>query len=768
MEERLARASEARMAQDTESLESTHAPAEALLRYEALWQTLWIVHVNTRRRVVAVSPCLAQEIGFTSDELADRPFATLLASDDRTFSSGDWPPDDGEEREMILVSATRERVTVRARYVFLADSQVLLVARRASEVSAPARLAKPSAEQATESTAGRDRDRPDIAVETSGEPQGLVEIAEPEPWRETETWSSAPGAEPVEDLAPAVPLEDYEPLGEVEEPSAETIEDVPAALEGVDADEEVEEPVADLPEPDELEPSQSHDVALARDVVPAPPSGSSPAATSDETTPETALAEFLAVVRYDADGRYVSATDAVRRLLLLPHPHPLDAHLDLDFVRKAIQSYRSATPVRQRTLRSASGEAVEVASQLVPVRDGDDAIVGWWEVLVDRTVDADTVRDAAAFRQMSELAEGALLLADRSGTIRYVNAAFRRLAHRLASAFPVAPHAWVGQPLAAWVESTAKVSVRAVGDESIRCTVEPFVDAQGAPGGTVVSIQCVTDEEATRGALVEQVDLFRQASGRLHEVSSQSREAARALERDTQLVVSRSDEVVTRVRAVAENAGQMTTTVKEISRNAGDAARIAGEGVEAASRTNATVAQLGASSEEIGNVIKVITAIAQQTNLLALNATIEAARAGESGKGFAVVANEVKELAKQTAIATDDIGKRVVAIQDDTQRAVEAIERIDGIIRRIADYQTTIAGAVEEQAVTIDAIANDASRAAGDSAAIADGVRQMSEAMALQTGNDEQVGSLAEQLGQLTHTARELLDAWARGVGAPQ
>ena len=120
--------------------------------------------------------------------------------------------------------------------------------------------------------------------------------------------------------------------------------------------------------------------------------------------------------------------------------------------------------------------------------------------------------------------------------------------------------------------------------------------------------------------------------------------------------------------------------------------------------TNETVKKLGESSQEIGNVIKVITSIAQQTNLLALNATIEAARAGEAGKGFAVVANEVKELAKQTAKATEDIGQKIDAIQGDTKGAVKAIEEIGTIINQINDISNSIASAVEEQTVTTNEI----------------------------------------------------------------
>jgi methyl-accepting chemotaxis protein len=139
---------------------------------------------------------------------------------------------------------------------------------------------------------------------------------------------------------------------------------------------------------------------------------------------------------------------------------------------------------------------------------------------------------------------------------------------------------------------------------------------------------------------------------------------------------------------------------------------VAKNAVHSATATNVTVTKLGESSTEIGNVIKVITSIAQQTNLLALNATIEAARAGEAGKGFAVVANEVKELAKQTAKATEDIGQKIEAIQDVTKGAVSAIEEISAIINQINDISNSIASAVEEQTVTTNEIGRSVSEAA--------------------------------------------------------
>jgi methyl-accepting chemotaxis protein len=140
------------------------------------------------------------------------------------------------------------------------------------------------------------------------------------------------------------------------------------------------------------------------------------------------------------------------------------------------------------------------------------------------------------------------------------------------------------------------------------------------------------------------------------------------------------------------------------------------------------VGKLGDSSAEIGQVIKVITSIAQQTNLLALNATIEAARAGEAGKGFAVVANEVKELAKETARATEDISRKIEAIQNDTKSAVSAIGQIALVINQINDISNTIASSVEEQTATTTEIGRNVTEAAKGSAEIAQNITAVAQA----------------------------------------
>ena len=191
---------------------------------------------------------------------------------------------------------------------------------------------------------------------------------------------------------------------------------------------------------------------------------------------------------------------------------------------------------------------------------------------------------------------------------------------------------------------------------------------------------------------------------------------------------SSSSEVSASIQTVASAAEEMTASIREIAQNATEAASVATGAVGVASQAQDTVASLGESSAEIGQVIKVITSIAQQTNLLALNATIEAARAGDAGKGFAVVANEVKELAKETAKATEDIGRKIEAIQGDTSGAVSAISEISEVIGRINDIQTTIASAVEEQTATTNEIARSVTEAAGGANGITDDISQVASA----------------------------------------
>ena len=257
----------------------------------------------------------------------------------------------------------------------------------------------------------------------------------------------------------------------------------------------------------------------------------------------------------------------------------------------------------------------------------------------------------------------------------------------------------------------------------------------------------------------EAIEALSAASGRVEDLSRQISSGAEESSAQAAVVAAAAGEVSRSVQTVAAGSEQMGASIREIAHNATEAASVAEQAVVAVGTTTETVSRLGESSRTIGEVVKVISSIAEQTNLLALNATIEAARAGDAGKGFAVVANEVKELSQETARATEDIARRVEAIQADTGSAVTAIAEVAEVISRINDYQTTIASAVEEQTATTAEMNRSVAEAAASAGSIAENIEAVAAAA---TSTTRAMGDARSAIDEVARMATSLNGSIAR------
>jgi methyl-accepting chemotaxis protein len=273
--------------------------------------------------------------------------------------------------------------------------------------------------------------------------------------------------------------------------------------------------------------------------------------------------------------------------------------------------------------------------------------------------------------------------------------------------------------------------------------------------------EILTDIASTARRVIEATDVLSASSQEITANSGETSEQARA-------VSTAADHVSQNLRTVATGAGEMGISIQDIAKNASEAAKVATSAVKVAEDTTAIVSKLGESSSEIGQVIKVITSIAQQTNLLALNATIEAARAGEAGKGFAVVANEVKELAKETAKATEDISRKIEAIQTDSKAAVEAIASISDVINQVNGISSTIAAAVEEQNATTSEMVRNVSEAAHSSDEITSHISGVAQAAESTSRGAADTQKAAQQLVETSAELRHLVEQFKIDAGTKE
>ncbi|GAA1166531.1 methyl-accepting chemotaxis protein [Nocardioides aquiterrae] len=302
--------------------------------------------------------------------------------------------------------------------------------------------------------------------------------------------------------------------------------------------------------------------------------------------------------------------------------------------------------------------------------------------------------------------------------------------------------------------------VRAVLDALAKgdLTVHADVDSADELGQMAAALERATERlRSAVGDIDRAAGELAGSSTDLSEVAARMSESARGSADTARQVSATAGQVSTHVQAVAAGTEEMSASIREIAQSTGSASTVATEAVSLAQGTTELVTQLGASSAEISNVVKLISSIAEQTNLLALNATIEAARAGEAGKGFAVVAGEVKELADQTGSATEDIARRVSAIQQDAVRAVEAIARISGVIDQVSDSQVAIAAAIEQQTATSTEMSRGVSEAATGSATIAETVDEVARLAGDTTEASAATRSAADGLSAVAYRMQELV-----------
>ncbi|WP_207479087.1 methyl-accepting chemotaxis protein [Arenibaculum pallidiluteum] len=359
-------------------------------------------------------------------------------------------------------------------------------------------------------------------------------------------------------------------------------------------------------------------------------------------------------------------------------------------------------------------------------------------------------------------------------TVTYANRASKDLVDRLGAAFPAARNELSGRHVAdlfpriaedlrAVLPDPARLPYRAripLGQDVVDVSIVAVHDRRGTYCGAMLTWPAVTEQvrtaEAFEASVKGLVGHVAASSARLRDTAGGMMGIAQQTSRHASESARASEGTLANMETVASAADQLSVSVSEISRHVAQSADIAQQALREAERTNGTVAGLVETARRIGEVVGIISGVAQQTNLLALNATIEAARAGEAGKGFAVVASEVKNLAGQTAKATEEIQGRIIEMQEVVRSSASAIEGIGGTIARINESSGTIAAAVEEQAAATQEIARNVQEASR-------GTRSVTEAIGAASAAAEETGGIAREVldgaGKLQDQATALTDA---------
>lgn len=390
-----------------------------------------------------------------------------------------------------------------------------------------------------------------------------------------------------------------------------------------------------------------------------------------------------------------------------------------------------------------------------------------WEIVTEKLR---LEEEAARVQSMVENAPINLMMADRDFNITYVNPKSVETLKKIEKLLPCRADEILGANIDIFHKNPAhqrkmladdsnlphRAKIK-LGDETMDLWVSAIYDNNNDYIGPMVTWELVTDRVKIMDTLEETSVQLGAASEELSAAATEMSRNAEQTSEQSNSASANAEEVNKGVESVATNTEEMAASIKDIAKSSSDAAEISKKALEKATDTNQTVSELGVASQEIGNVIKVISSIAQQTNLLALNATIEAARAGEAGKGFAVVANEVKELAKQTASATEEITGKIAAIQGTTTASVDAIGEISGIIENLNNIAMSIAASVEEQSATTNEVSRVVQEAKSGVEGIAETIKVVAGAAGQSTGAANQTLDSAKGLSVLAQQLKDLV-----------
>lgn len=507
------------------------------------------------------------------------------------------------------------------------------------------------------------------------------------------------------------------------------------------------------------------------------------AQSSEADTFRTLFAEYeakiaaintsMAVIEFDLDGTVLTANDNFLRtlgyslseiqgrhhsLFVAPGEHDTDAYRA--FWAKLRRGEFDAAEYRRI---GKGGREVWIQASYNPVRDAEGKLTKVVKFATDITAQIAMRNEMALFKPMVENAKVNLMLCDLDFTIKYINPSSLATLKKIEQHLPVKADQVVGSKIDIFHKDPAhqramlatdrhlphSAKIR-VGPEYLDLNAVAIYNSEGTYVGPMVNwsittpqVKMADDFEATVAAIASVVS----SSSTELEASAQGMAASsEETSRQAQAVAAASEQATRNVQTVASSAEELTASIREIASRVQEASQISQTAVKKAGETTDTMAKLGESSQQIGQVVKVITSIAQQTNLLALNATIEAARAGEAGKGFAVVANEVKELARQTARATEEIGSKIAGVQSETSSAITAIREITGVINKINEISTTIAGAVEEQNAATSEISRNVGEAARGTAEVSSSIAMVTQVAAEGGRTAENIKGAASQL----------------------